>query len=308
MPLLSNPVLMKELRGRMRGNRSLVILTLYLALTGAITLLVYLAFASSTSGGPDLEEGRTIGKAIFLTVMISALIQVCIITPSLTAGSIAGEKERQSYDLLITTLLSPWQIIVGKLGAAIAFATLLIIAVLPMAGLAFLFGGVSGAELATAMVILLVTALLYASVGMFWSAVARTTLGATVRSQATIMLLLLSVPFLFVILVFMEVNEVFLPPDLMEDLANMPLFIYLMGAFLCSHPFVALGLTEASLSAGENPFLFTIDPGRGDILVLSPWLAYLFIGLLMTFTLLFLSMRMLRPVQYRVPRGERKKG
>ncbi|NJO83590.1 MAG: hypothetical protein HC828_12770 [Blastochloris sp.] len=64
----SNPVLMKELRWRMRGNRALITLTVYLSIIGVVTLLVYLAVVSSMSfGAPNLEAGRAVGKAIFLT-------------------------------------------------------------------------------------------------------------------------------------------------------------------------------------------------------------------------------------------------
>lgn len=299
---LVNPVLMKELRGRMRGNRTLFLLTLYLLFTGAITLLVYLAFASSASRGVGIEEGGTIGKAIFLTVIITTLIQVCFITPSLTAGSIAGERERQSYDLLITTLLSPTQIIFGKLGAALAFAVLLIFAVLPLAALAFLFGGVSGAELAISLIVLLVTVVLFASIGVFWSTITTSTLGATVRAQATILLLLLVVPLLLVIITITDLGRLFDDLEFFEDLVNTPIFLYTIEVIFCTHPFIALILTLVALAEGENPFFFTIDPGRGDILVPSPWLVYTFVGLLLTAMLIFLSVRLLRPVHYRVPR------
>ncbi len=300
--LLTNPVLLKELRGRMRGPRAFIILSIYLSLIGSVTLLIYLAFVSSQGMSPSWEEGNDIGKAIFLTVMTVALIQVCIITPSLTAGSIAGEKERQSFDVLITTLLSPWDIVLGKLSAAVAFAGLLVLTVLPLAGLSFLFGGVSGVELAVGMVGLLVTVVLYASVGMFWSTIMRSTLGATVMAQATIIFSLLGIPFLFII------TGAFLDGiGWLNDFEDIALFIYLVGAILCMHPFIALGMTEAALSEGEGVFFFTIDPGANDIWVPSPWLAYTFLSLVFTALFLVLSVRLLKPVDYRLSRRTRNK-
>lgn len=291
MKFFANPVLTKELRRRMRSPRAMIIQTVYLSLTGLVTMLIYLAF--DVSGSSSLEDGSYIGKTIFITVITVALIQVCIITPSLTAGSVVGEKERQTYDVLITTLLSAWQIVVGKLGAALAFAVLLIVSVLPMAGMSFLFGGVSGVELTIGVIGLFITVMLYASIGMFWSTVMRSTLSATVMAQVTIILPLLGIPFLFAISGVLFGNM-----SILEDLVNTPLFLYAAGALMCSHPFFALGLTEAALSAGESPFFFTIDPGRGDILVPSPWLAYVFIGLMLTALFMVLSVRMLKPVDY----------
>jgi ABC-type transport system involved in multi-copper enzyme maturation permease subunit len=289
----TNPVLVRELRGRMRGHRAMIILTVYLSIISIVTLLVYLATVSGLSFGTNnFDAGRRVGQAIFLTVMIMALAQVCVITPSLTSGSIAGERERQSYDLLITTLLSPWQVVVGKLMSALAFAFLLITAVLPLAGLSFLFGGVSGIELVLAMVGLLVSAVLYASVGLLWSAIMRSSLGATVMAQGTVLLWLLGVPFLF--LVF---GRIIFERDGLRDLMETTVFIYLSGAVLCSHPFIALGITQFQLSSGENPFYFTFDsPGAGDeILAPSPWLAYTVIALLIALICLRVSASLVRP-------------
>src|SRR5689334_15270069 len=162
-----NPVLVKELRGRMRGSRAFIVLTVYLLILSAVTLLLYAALGANP--GTDLNAGRRIGKALFLTIATVALIEVCMITPALTSGSIAGEKERQTYDLLVASLLSPWQIVWGKLGAALAFAMLLILAVVPVMSLAFLFGGVTLAEVLIALVGLVTTAVFYATVGLFWS-------------------------------------------------------------------------------------------------------------------------------------------
>jgi ABC-type transport system involved in multi-copper enzyme maturation permease subunit len=287
--LRQNPVLERELRGRIRGNRALIILVVYLLITGAVTMLVYAATYQSLSFTfNDPSAGRSIGKAIFLTVMTATLVQVCVITPSLTAGAISGEKERQTYDLLITTLLTPTQIALGKLTSALAFALLLIAAALPMAGLAFLFGGVSGTEMLIGIIGLIMTALCYATIGFFWSTVMRTTLAATVMAQGTVIFALLIIPFLFVIFGILT-----------NGFNGMPsvFTIYGFGLLLCLHPFIALGMTSFSLDAGENPFFFTIPANQGDVLVPSPWLAYVFLSSLITILFFSLAVSMLKPVQ-----------
>jgi ABC-type transport system involved in multi-copper enzyme maturation permease subunit len=294
MNFLANPVLARELRGRIRGNRALIILVIYLSITAAVTLLVYAAAAGSFAGGVnDPEAGRGIGKAIFITVMTASLIQVCVITPSLTAGAISGEKERQTYDLLLTTLLSPLQIALGKLASALAFAMLLIMAALPLAGLAFLFGGVSGAELLIGIAGLVVTAICYATVGLSWSSVMRTTLAATVMAQGTVILVLLIIPFLFVVgsLLTSAFNGL---PD--------AFYVYGMGLLLCAHPFIALGLTAASLAEGEGIFLIEVPSDIGQLPAPSPWIVYILVSALLTAIFLALAIRMIRPAQEEGPR------
>jgi ABC-type transport system involved in multi-copper enzyme maturation permease subunit len=291
-----NPVLVKELRGRMRGARAFVLLTIYLAILSLVTLLLYTALAETA--GTDLNAGRQIGKGLFLVTAAVALIEVCIITPSLTAGSIAGEKERQTYDLLIASLLTPWQIVWGKLAAALAFALLMILAILPVMSLAFLFGGVSLAEVLIALVGLVSTAVFYAAVGLFWSSIMRSTLGATSFALGSIILMLLGVPFLAVIftLIFGSGNT--------AEWTRSAVFVYLGGAFISTHPFIALGTTEVLLSSGENPFFSVVDPGGANVLVPAPWIAYVLLSVLFTTLLILLSVRMLHPAQYDQPRAE----
>ncbi|NJN15034.1 MAG: ABC transporter permease subunit [Oscillochloris sp.] len=300
MRFMANPVLTRELRGRIRGNRALILLIIYLTITGAVTLLVYAAAASAFSGGVnDPEAGRGIGKAIFLTVMTATLIQVCVITPSLTSGTISGEKERQSYDLLITTLLSPFEIALGKLTAALAFALLLIIAALPMAGLSFLFGGVSGTELIIGIAGLIATAVCYATIGLLWSTVMRTTLAATVMALGTVLFILLAIPFLFVVGSLITNSFNGLPGVI---------YVYTMGLLLSAHPFIALGITSATLTSGESPFFFEVPTNNGEVPVPSPWLVYLAITTILTVIFLILSVRMIRPVNSEMQGRRRRKG
>ena len=282
-----NPILVKELRGRMRGARAFVLLTIYLLILSGVTLLLYSGMASNL--GSDLNAGRQIGKALFLVVAAVALVEVCVITPALTSGSIAGEKERQTYDLLVASLLSPWQIVWGKLASALAFAMLLILAVVPVMSLAFLFGGVSAAEVLIALAGLVMTALFYASVGLFWSSVTRSSLGATSFALGSILLMLLGVPFLVVIfgLVFTR--------DVSSDLLESVLFVYLSRLFIATHPFIALGVTETQISAGNSAFFEVVNAGGSDLLVPSPWVLYVVLAALFRAVLVSLSVRMLQP-------------
>ncbi|HWQ11153.1 MAG TPA: ABC transporter permease subunit [Roseiflexaceae bacterium] len=282
-----NPILVKELRSRMRGARAFVLLTVYLLILSSVTLLLYSGMASNL--GSDLNAGRQIGKALFLVVAAVALVEVCVITPALTSGSIAGEKERQTFDLLVASLLSPWQIVWGKLASALAFVLLLILAVVPVMSLAFLFGGVSAAEVLIALAGLVATAVFYASVGLFWSSVTRSSLGATSFALGSIIMLLLGVPFLVVIfsLVFTR--------DVSSDLLESVLFIYASRLFIATHPFIALGVTESQLSSGGGPFFEVVTTSGAELLVPSPWILYVLLSALFSITLVALSVRMLQP-------------
>lgn len=285
--IIVNPVLTRELFGRIRGRNAWLILSGYLTIIGAITLLIYAVFISSASPN-DPNTARTIGKSIFFTVMTAALVQVCFLSPSLTAGAIVGEKERQTYDLLLASLLSPLQIITGKLLSAIAFALLLITASLPIAGLSLLFGGITAQEILIGVISLLITAICYAAIGLFWSTVMRSTLGATVMAQGTVIAILLLVPFLFFVISLL-IGAFDADPS--------PLYVYTMGAFICLHPFIALGATATILEEGGDPWLWTVPSSVGNLTVPSPWLVYIALMIIVTVICLSLALQRIRPAE-----------
>ncbi|VAW34306.1 hypothetical protein MNBD_CHLOROFLEXI01-4388, partial [hydrothermal vent metagenome] len=177
--LRENPVTVKELRSRMRGRRAFVVLTVHLLFMSGFITLVYSAFASSASGpfGPD---ARDVGKVIFNSVVGIQVLLVIFVGPSFTAGAISGEKERQTYDLLRTTLLTAKSFVAGKLISALSYVMLLIFAAIPLQSIAFLMGGVAFIELFLSQVIIMVAAVTFALWGLYASSRMRTTLAASV--------------------------------------------------------------------------------------------------------------------------------
>lgn len=284
-----NPILVKEIRSRMRGARAFVLLTIYLLVLSGVTLLLYTAMIGSAESG--IETGRLIGRTLFLVVGAVALVEVCLITPALTSGSIAGERERQTYDLLIASLLSPWQIVWGKLASALAFAMLLILAVVPVMSLAFLFGGVSLTEVLIALAGLVATAVFYATIGLFWSSVMRGSLGATSFAIGSVIMILLGVPFLVVI--FMVIFGRTVSTAMLES----ALFIYGGRIFMSAHPFIAMGMTASLISNGSSPFFDIVSSNGTGMPVPSPWLIYVILSFIFSAILLALSVRMIQPFQ-----------
>jgi ABC-type transport system involved in multi-copper enzyme maturation permease subunit len=275
----------------MRQSRTHLILLGYLLVTALVTALMYVIVLSEQTSysATSITEAPILGKTIFLTVMTTVLLQVCIITQTLTSGAIVGEKERQSYDLLVTTMLTPWDIIIGKLLAALAFILLLIFSAFPIASLSFFFGGVSGAEFLIAIFGIVVTGFLYSSIGIFWSTVARTTWSSTIFSQITVFGFLLGIPFLFIVGGFL------LLPGIAEIGPSDSIFHPLM-AILGLHPFLALGITETLISNGKGIFFFS--EGQTEWII-SPWVWNGFLSTFIAMQLLFISKKRLISISHR---------
>src|SRR6478672_9647211 len=193
----ANPVIVKELRGRMRGWGAAVVLTFYLLVVSGVALLFYSMLRSASGlGGPESSQ---VGKFLFSVIVIFQLLMVFLLTPAFTAGAITSEKERKTYDVLMTTLLPPRSIIFGKLGAAVAYVALLILALAPLESLSFMFGGVSPEEIILSQVVMLASALLFASIGIFWSTLLRNSVSSNVLTYGTIIVQVLIIPLLYLV-------------------------------------------------------------------------------------------------------------
>jgi ABC-type transport system involved in multi-copper enzyme maturation permease subunit len=117
-PISDNPVILKELRGRMRGRQAFILLTVYLGLIAVLIGFIYLTTATGSSGRWNPSQRQDVGKAVFGAVVLLELLLVSFIGPGLTAGAITAEREHQTFDLLRTTLLSARSLVLGKLGSA----------------------------------------------------------------------------------------------------------------------------------------------------------------------------------------------
>lgn len=193
-----NPIIIKELRSRMRGARAFVILSGFLLLLAAVTFVLYLIVLEATRFGGLGPVSATVGQTLFSGLAFFELFLVAFITPALTAGVVSGEHEAQTYDMLMATPLRPVSILWGKLIAALSYVFLLIFAAIPLGSLALIFGGLTIRDMLTALLVLVVSAVTFGTIGVFFSALLNRTGRATVLSYLTLLALILGPLFLYV--------------------------------------------------------------------------------------------------------------
>ncbi len=187
--LEANPIVVKELRSRMRGWRAFAVLTSILLLLGGASYgLYHIVLSASRYSSTPLSP--QIGQALFLGIAFLELMMVCFITPAVTAGAVSSEQERQTYEMLLATPLRPGAILRGKLVASLGYVFLLIFAAIPMASVVFIFGGVAPKELLKALIIVTSVAVMLGVVGVFASAWLARTTRATVASYLFVLALL----------------------------------------------------------------------------------------------------------------------
>jgi ABC-2 type transport system permease protein len=182
--LFHNAVLGKELRTRMRNRHSMILVTLDMAI-----LCIVAVFFLAQHNGLPINRSSSAGAQLFQSLAIVQLGLILLMTPACTASAISGERQRQTWDLLLVTRLSSFDIVWGKLVSSVAFSLLLILAPLPLFGSVFLFGGVAPHDVLHTYAVLLVTAVLLTMTSLFVSVLSRhSTVAVMVSSLVSLLL------------------------------------------------------------------------------------------------------------------------
>jgi ABC-type transport system involved in multi-copper enzyme maturation permease subunit len=275
--LADNPIIMKELRGRMRGRGAFLLVTGYLALIGLVIGVIYATLAGDTYyySPWDPQMRQSIGKAIFGTVVMMELFLVSLIGPALTSGAITSERERQTLEILRSTTLPARALVLGKLGSAAAFLLLLIFTALPIESIAFVLGGVGLGEIVVSSLLLVITAVFHCALGLFFSSILKRTSTATVSSYASIVLSYVLIVVIFLVMLFIGTSPLgyalYGPQSIIRDFV-IEVMIWLL---VCSNPLLAAAVSEAVLVDNQSLFLTSSSfLGSSNLVLPSPWIIF----------------------------------
>lgn len=188
----TNPVLSRELKERMRSRRAIVMLIAFLTLLAVILYLTYRAglLMMDDRFNPLAGNTASLGRLMFDWLLFFLIMFVAFIAPGVAAGSIVAERERRTLHPLQVTLLTPRNIVLGKLGASMAFVTLLVMATAPLFAVPLVLGGVSPWQVVRGFVVILALEVALASLATLMSAVAKRVQFAIVAAYGLALLLL----------------------------------------------------------------------------------------------------------------------
>jgi ABC-type transport system involved in multi-copper enzyme maturation permease subunit len=156
---VANPIARKDLRTLMRGWRTSVLLCSYLAVM-ATPALIFLLRQTGTS-----EQSLT-GANLFPGLAVIQLFLILSLTPVSVALAMRAEHTHETWDLLIMTRLSAFQIVWGKFFTGIAFHLLLALSALPLYAVALVYGTVSPADLVRTFAVLCCTVVVSGAFGL----------------------------------------------------------------------------------------------------------------------------------------------
>lgn len=177
-----NPIIKREIEIK---NRSL---TLPVAITGINALLFGIGIAGTFAEVLQMRTSYTLNYGAFLkiyaAVILTQFVMIMFTAPVLTADAIAGERERGTFDMLLTTRLTAGEIVAEKLISAYINMAMIVISGLPAMLIPLMFGGVHIQNTIIMLLILLTEALMIMSVGMLVSCYCRSAIKSIVISYA----------------------------------------------------------------------------------------------------------------------------
>ena len=182
MYLLENPVMQRELLVNLRTIRAFVLLFAYNALLG---IVVVLAWPSQRQ--LDLSHNPQQAKELVDLFFLGQYVLASLMAPSFAAGTITGEKERKTYEMLLASPLRPAAIVLGKLVASLTHLGVLIFASLPIVMLCLPLGGVSLYEVLAAYLGLILSVVSFGMISVACSAYFQRTSASLVVSYLLIL-------------------------------------------------------------------------------------------------------------------------
>lgn len=176
-----NPILKKEL---VVGSRSMKMAWAIMGINAFLTIIVLLVLSitnlSANMNGYDYS--RLMWMFPILGCVECGILSLII--PIITSGSISGERERQTLDIMLTTPISPFSIAVGKLGSAMVVVMMYLISSIPIMAIAFVLGGMSWWALFGLFGMYIYLGIYVGSVGIFCSSVVKKSVAATILTIA----------------------------------------------------------------------------------------------------------------------------
>lgn len=156
----------RELLTLLRNRRSFVVLVLFLLIPGVV---VAGAFASMNYDAGLTSLGQE-SQLLLSFLSFFFLVGACFLAPPLAAIAFTLEKERETFDMLHTTLIRPSGMVCAKLANILGFYLLLLIAAGPCVGTVLFLTGIDTSQLAVTAAILSSSLFASASAGILCSA------------------------------------------------------------------------------------------------------------------------------------------
>ncbi len=166
--MMRNPVFSREMKVNSRSVRLPVIILLFNGILSLVTLLNMYSAVAQVRTTAAIQYSSFMDMYEFVTTI--EFILLMFIVPAVTASSISGERERQTLELMLTTQMTAFQVVIGKLMSALSTLLLLIVSSFPAVAMVFVYGGITWGDAVSLLLCYITVAFFAGSVGLCFSA------------------------------------------------------------------------------------------------------------------------------------------
>ncbi len=285
-----NPVLRREIQTSLRNWKVYAAIVFYVVALAAVAAVV---FWTEIYNSYDFSFDPAAINALYALMAVMQLFLIIVIVPAITGGSISGERERQTFDLLLVSKMKPVSIITGKLLASIGIVLIMIIASMPVFALAIQFGGAKVLDVVLLMLYFVATAVCLGSVSILLSSVIK-------RSAVSMVVVYIVCAFLIVgtVILYMLFSDYYW----MMNRVYPPVVLYwitmitnpLMSVFAVIDSQINIGLSE----------IFALGYSYGkDISLISIFGGHIAFMAVVSAASIFISSKAINPVRKRLFKG-----
>jgi ABC-type transport system involved in multi-copper enzyme maturation permease subunit len=252
---LTGPIFDKELRVSSRRRRNYVLRFAYVALLTAFLALVWIeAMGQSGSALYRISRMAEAGKFIIVSMVWFQFCATQFLAVILLSNSISDEIYHRTLGLLMTTPISSFQIVIGKLFSKLLQLILLMAISLPLLAIIRVMGGVPWNYVISSLCITLTTIIFVGSLSLFFSIFSR-------RTYVVIIVTILTIAFYFALLPLltawiwhaMNLNR-FISEKTMATVIFSP-------NFYCTMFFNSMKMVEPRAAAGAPAYLWPLNCG-----------------------------------------------
>ncbi|ASW43748.1 MULTISPECIES: ABC transporter permease [Eubacteriales] len=263
-----NPVLRNEAKITVRNKRFTLMLFFYIVVVSIGVVLYYKSFTSEIYVNGLYMQSTT---TLYVLMSIVQAIFLIFMVPSLTSSAISSEREKQTLDILLSTKLTPFQIIIGKLLSSSLKVVMLIICTIPLYGICSLIGGVSIVNILELAGFFIVNTIFVGAIGMLISTYAKTSKVSTTITYFLVLFIYIGILIIAYILFMFSMRNNYMNPNIK---VNPIIYLSPVTGFI--------SLLSNQLGARETIFYFFQYSG------ISSYTEYISIGIQLVLSAIFL--------------------
>ena len=185
-----NPVLRNESKISVRSIKFTLMIFAYIAVLSIAVMIYYSSVNEAIfSNGLYLESS----KLFYVVMALGQAILLLFIVPALSSTAICSEREKQTLDILLSSKLTPIQIIIGKVSASSLRVIILIISTMPLYAIGSLTGVIKISNILELIVFFIVNTIFVSSIGVFVSTYIKTSKVSTALSYALVLFIYIGI-------------------------------------------------------------------------------------------------------------------